>query len=565
MLNSPLPSMKVLAVDDAPTSLFLMESIIEDMGLATVSASSGEAAIAIVENELPDLILMDVNMPGMDGYSAAKKIKDIAGPHHLPIIFITASSDDEILTKCVAIGDDYIAKPIYSDIVIAKIKAHLRVVELYKNMEKQNQALIYHQKHDEDERNMVQSIFDNFYLHQFDDKQRLKQHISPKSLFNGDILLTVKSPTEGLYIMMGDVTGHGLPAAVAAIPVYSAFRSMASRGVSIGVIAAELNKVLHHLLPPHIMLAATILEVNASGKRVTVWSGGMPPGIIADKEGCIVDFIHSKHAPLSVMDDDEFCQDVMLFKLKTTDRIYLQTDGIIESNNRHGDMFGEKRLNDLFDCQHPDMFQRILNALDDFTEGTEQDDDISLIELSAPQEQEECERSTPIQAKPLKAIPWQVNSTLKAYELQNTEPVTQMLKLLGHAIGLNVHQDYLSTILSEMFNNALEHGLLALDSSLKSTEDGYFEYYCQRKKRLQKLTEGFIKIQVTFCPQQAQVSIQVSQSGEGFDAPPDSSAQSLDSNQTFGRGISIIRNLCLSYCYSDEGRTATAVYQLPNH
>ena len=554
--------MKILSVDDAETSLFLMQCIVEDMGMEVVSASSGEAAIAVIENDLHNIgiVLMDVNMPGMDGYEAGKKIKCMAGDHHLPIIFITASTDDEILTKCVAIGDDYIAKPVNTNIVIAKIRAHARIVELYHNLEQQNLALTDYRSHAEDERMMLQSIFDNFYLSPFDDRQRLQRHISPKSIFNGDILLTAKSPSQGMYIMIGDVTGHGLPAAVAAIPVYSVFKSMAVKGACIGAIAAEMNRVLHHLLPPHIMLAATILEVNSSGKRITVWSGGMPNGVIADEQGNIVDFIPSQHAPLSVLADHEFCQNVDLYKLHDNEHIYLLTDGIIESNNAMGEMFGEERFNALFDGAHDNMFAHILHVLDRYTNNTEQDDDISLIELRLPQ----ASQDTPVKknGRSVAAIPWHLDLELDVKTLQKTEPVTQLLKLLKNAIGLDIHQDYLSTILAELFNNALEHGLLDLDSSIKNTDAGYFDYYQMRKQRLQSLQQGEISINLDFKPSIGEVTIVVAHTGLGFEPKTALIKDNIENDNRYGRGVSIINKLCHSFEYSNAGRTATAIYHL---
>ncbi|MGK0442036.1 MAG: serine phosphatase RsbU (regulator of sigma subunit) [Pseudohongiellaceae bacterium] len=198
----------------------------------------------------------------------------------------------------------------------------------------------------------------------------IRYHMSPVSVFNGDVLLTADGPSNNSYLLIGDATGHGLPAAVGVIPIYSAFRTMAAKGLTVGTIAAEINKSLLQLLPDHMMLAAAILQINTHSNQLLIWSGGLPNLIIADQKGAIKQQISAFHPPLAGVDDAEFSQNLQVYDLEKNDKIYLFTDGIEESYNSDQEMFGEQRLHEMFNGDGGDIFTRILEDHARFTENT---------------------------------------------------------------------------------------------------------------------------------------------------------------------------------------------------
>lgn len=115
---------KILIVDDAPIQIITEILYHEDYEI--FSATTGEKAIEIALSENPDLILLDVMMPDMDGYEICRKLKSYKQLHHLPIIFLTAKHDIEDETKALALGAiDYITKPFNPDILKVRIKNHL--------------------------------------------------------------------------------------------------------------------------------------------------------------------------------------------------------------------------------------------------------------------------------------------------------------------------------------------------------------------------------------------------------------------------------------------------------
>ncbi len=127
--------MKVLIVEDSRINLRQISSIVSKMGHDIVTAHNGKEAITAFKSENPDIILMDVMMPEMDGYEAARHIKKLVGNRWVPLIFLTAMTEAEDLAEGIdAGGDDYLAKPVNKVILTAKIKAMSRIAAMQKEL-----------------------------------------------------------------------------------------------------------------------------------------------------------------------------------------------------------------------------------------------------------------------------------------------------------------------------------------------------------------------------------------------------------------------------------------------
>src|SRR5690606_16464168 len=120
IINLRKPRMHILVVDDTEANRKLLAWILEDEGHTVTEAKDGRQAVTLFQAGEFDLVLMDVMMPVMDGFEATRAIKEYLGDRHVPIIFLTALSDDASLAKCLAIGgDDFLSKPINEKILQA--------------------------------------------------------------------------------------------------------------------------------------------------------------------------------------------------------------------------------------------------------------------------------------------------------------------------------------------------------------------------------------------------------------------------------------------------------------
>ena len=104
----------VLVVDDDDTNRLVLEALLSDAGHRVIEARHGAEAVELYRQHRPDAVLMDVMMPVMDGYEASRRIRALAGRHFVPIIFLTALSDDKSLARCIeAGGSDFLTKPFH--------------------------------------------------------------------------------------------------------------------------------------------------------------------------------------------------------------------------------------------------------------------------------------------------------------------------------------------------------------------------------------------------------------------------------------------------------------------
>jgi hypothetical protein len=123
--------------------------------------------------------------------------------------------------------------------------------------------------------------------------------------------------------------------------------------------------------------------------------------------------------------------------------------------------------------------------------------------------------------------------------------------------GLRAQSGALYSVLAELYSNALEHGVLGLDSSLKRDASGFARYYQQRNARLDELQDGYVRVHLQVAPkgEGGCLTIRVEDSGKGFDVDR-VMARPLDGARLSGRGVSLIRQLSRNANWSDDGRSA---------
>src|SRR5258706_4875876 len=140
MSDAPTPT--VLLVDDNPANLDLLTRVLEPQGYRILVAQSGEAAIALARRALPDLVLLDIMLPGMDGYETCRGWKSQAETGGAPVVFISARNDTWSLVEGFAAGGvDYVIKPFQAEEVLSRVDTHLRLSRLAKELANRNEEL----------------------------------------------------------------------------------------------------------------------------------------------------------------------------------------------------------------------------------------------------------------------------------------------------------------------------------------------------------------------------------------------------------------------------------------
>lgn len=376
---------KVLAVDDNEINIQVLTQFLKKQNYEVITADSGELAIDKYQEYLPDIILMDIMMSGMNGLEATARIKKMAEDKWVPVIFMSALATDEDKIKGLDIGgDDYITKPIEFSILGAKLKAVQRISEIQNKLSDAMVKLQQYKQAEEIEQQMaydlLESLFDTGYL---EGKYFHVWHV-PATRFSGDLIVAEKHSEDRLYLLHADSTGHGLTAALPLLPVSQTFYHMARKGYSIGYMAKRMNAQLKSIMPINRFVAVTLLLVDFANNVVEIWNGGNPPVIVVNATNEVVKTIKSTHLALGILPDDEFDMTTEFAGCNGDNAVILYSDGLVEAENAEGNEFGEQRLlsNLKGDISAVKIRDQIIESVTRYLGDKKAHDDMSLIVLN---------------------------------------------------------------------------------------------------------------------------------------------------------------------------------------
>jgi sigma-B regulation protein RsbU (phosphoserine phosphatase) len=362
-LNSSEPNINagqpasILVVDDTPANLQLLTGMLKDRGYKVRPVPSGKLALLAAARNPPDLILLDINMPEMNGYEVCEQLKADDRLKGIPIIFISALT--ELLDKVKAFvvgGVDYITKPFQLEELHARVETHLKLRRLQIELEETNGQLARinsRMSRDLQSASRIQESFlprkglgvpgVNFgWIYQ------------PCDELAGDGLsiIPLRDGKLGLYVL--DVSGHGVASALLSVTL-SRLLSAPSEPSSILVrdaipgevaiappdeVAAHLNRLFP--FDPAIEQLTTMIYgiLNPATGDFHYVSAGHP-GPVHLPSGADPVILESEGFPIGLADEVYQERSVCL---RDGDRLYLYSDGVSEAMNPAGDQFGESRL-----------------------------------------------------------------------------------------------------------------------------------------------------------------------------------------------------------------------------
>ncbi|PTT25696.1 fused response regulator/phosphatase [Pseudomonas sp. HMWF021] len=549
----------ILIAEDSAADRLLLSTIVRRQGHEVLTAANGAEALEVFKRQPPHLVLMDAMMPVMDGFEAARQIKALAGETLVPIIFLTSLTESEALARCLeAGGDDFLAKPYNQVILAAKIKAMDRLRRLQATVLQQRDLIARHHDYLLNEQRVAKAVFDKVAHSGCLSAPNIRYLQSPYALFNGDLLLAAYTPAGDMHVLLGDFTGHGLPAAVGAMPLAEVFYGMTAKGYGLAETLREMNAKLKRILPVDMFCCATMLCLSFQRRTVEVWNGGMPDGYLHRITTGERLPLAARHLPLGVLSPQAFDDRTEVQAMAVGDRVFLLSDGVIDTTDAEDRLFGVERLQQLFAAnREPDnLFAEIEQALCEFR--GEPRDDVSMVEISLL-EAAHVVPSAPVYSDSGQSSPldWSVSFEFRGATLKRFNPLPYLLQLLQEVHGLRTQGGAIYSVLAELYSNALEHGVLGLDSSLKRDAAGFARYYEQRNARLEALQDGYVRVHLEIRPQGTGgcLVIRVEDSGKGFDVAR-VMERPLEGVRLSGRGVSLIRQLGHNASWSDEGRSA---------
>lgn len=576
-------TLKVLIAEDSDGDRLILETIIEQAGYVAIPAADGHQALVAFEKHRPDIVLLDVIMPNMGGLEAAEMLRERYQDDLVPILFLTSLTDTDSLVKCIeAGGNDFIPKPYNGVVLKSKIKAFARMREMHQTLSAQKEQIELNNVHLIQEQTVAKQVFDQIAHSGSLDDGYLRYYMSPLAVFNGDIIVADISPTGSLIVLLGDFTGHGLPAAIGSMPLATTFYGMVRKGFSVSDIVTEINQKLHEILPVGFFCCATCVDINLEQRRMRYWNGGLPASFLYKSKSNEMVELASKNLPLGVLSSKGFRAQTERIPLDIGDRIFMWSDGIFEARNAEGDMFGEDRLHGLIESLkgQDDLIPKVLETVQKFIGNSEKDDDISLAEIPIEDQVYESKHHEVSQKTTEKLADWSMALSIAANTLRQFDPLPMVTGILNEVTGLVPHRTILYTVVAELFSNALEHGLLGLQSSLKRTPQGFVDYYDMRRELLSKLDHGTIRFQ--FAHEQSEdknglmgrLIIRVTDSGKGFGLEKDVSIQGeieqkeedkAGAHRYFGRGLTIMSSACERITHFAPGNDVEVIFLWNEH
>ncbi|MGN7613450.1 PP2C family protein-serine/threonine phosphatase [Magnetococcales bacterium HHB-1] len=364
----------ILVVDDERLNINILVELLES-DYTLLVAKNGQQALKRVQGKLmPDLILLDIMMPGMNGHEVLTHLKADKKTADIPVIFVTAMGQSEDETQGLELGAvDYIRKPFNPAVVKARIRTHLALRDAYCRLEDKNRLLLY-------ERSLIENIILRMREVSTSKNPNIRTLITPVEKTAGDIVLWLERPDGVYHILLGDFTGHGLPAAIGAPLVTELFQSMTLQGDSLQTIMMVINNRLHKRMPVGLFMAACLVEWHVEQAQMHLWNSAMPAPVLFRADQSYKTF-SSCYLPLGVVPDVAFNQYDQI-DLQPEDRLVIHSDGVIETTRDCDQaLFGEERM---IDTLRNDSLDHLALVLKSFRGETEQSDDVTVIELQCP-------------------------------------------------------------------------------------------------------------------------------------------------------------------------------------
>src|SRR5450631_543496 len=371
----------VLLVDDEPANIQIVNSILKDTYKIRIATNGAKALELANQDPAPDLILLDVMMPGMDGYEVCTRLKGVAETRDIPVIFLTGQTQIDDETRGFEVGAvDYIHKPFSPAVVQARVRTHLALRGIREQLASQLRVM---QREMETARQIQLSILPR-QITAINGLDIAARYI-PMTSVAGDFYDFILIDKMRMGILVADVSGHGMPAALISSMLKIALAAQTEFATDPVRVLTGLNQALYGKFQGHFVTAVYVV-IDTAKETILYAGAGHPPLILRDQSANSTREFLENGLFLGFFPDAAYTAIELPFK--RGDWAVLYTDGIPETTNPSDEQFGVERFKEFLQSNNKlaaddfvDGFLAKLNLWADSASGREPEDDITLVAI----------------------------------------------------------------------------------------------------------------------------------------------------------------------------------------
>jgi phosphoserine phosphatase RsbU/P len=379
---------RVLIVDDVPQNLHLLRETLKGSCKLLIAKSGIQALELVARGPAPDLILLDVMMPGMNGYEVCEKLKADPETSDIPIIFVTAMSESGDEERGLGLGAvDYVTKPFQPELIKARVNNQLELKKHRDNLQElvevRTEELLESRASQhklESELNVAKQLQLSMLRDTSPHECEMATFLQPAKAVGGDLYDYLTLDSGKFLFCVGDVSDKGVPAALFMVQVLTLLRALANQHSNPGELMAAVNNNLCKQNDACMFVTLVLGLLDPATGDLQLSSGGHEPPLLLKDDST---YLHFEGGPaLGLVDDAEF--PVHRFSLGQSDMLLLYSDGITDALNRFEDSFGEERLQATCQAAPSDprgTVEYINSVLTEFVGETEQFDDMTLMAI----------------------------------------------------------------------------------------------------------------------------------------------------------------------------------------
>jgi len=376
----------ILAVDDTPENLDVVKGILAPTYMVK-AAINGPMALKIVEKQPPDLILLDIMMPGMSGYEVCERLKSNPDTSNIPVIFLTAMDQTTDESKGFDLGAaDYITKPVNPPILEARVKTHLALKQSVDELQGAYATIKRQKDRMQEELNVGHTIQMSMLpldFPAFPERTEFDLHglLKPAREVGGDFYDFFMISEDEICLVVGDVSGKGVPAALFMAVSQTMIKTAASGDRSPASIMTRVNDALSTDNPASMFVTLFLAIVDIRTGRFRYCNAGHNPPYIVHPDGHLTCLNQRHGVVMGAMPGLAYGEDEA--SLGKADNLFIFTDGVTEAMDPDGQLFGEKRLENFLNSADRSTAQILtgsaLQSVEGFAAEAEQADDITIL------------------------------------------------------------------------------------------------------------------------------------------------------------------------------------------